>query len=191
MARYIDRLDAYFYPRAGERDGPELRQETLVRLLGSIHRFRGDSAFSTFLFGIANNVLREHYRRKQSGRVEAQWCSLDGVHVDIPVACDFDNDLPKLLAALRRLSAEEYDLVIMRGMDRLRFAEIARILGLHPSTARRRHLAARDQLLKLMQQLPKRPRGLSPSQTFSGPSIETQLRWLRALLHALGPERWP
>lgn len=44
----------------------ELTQETFVQAMLNISKFRGASKFSTWLFGIAHNLVRHHWRRLKS-----------------------------------------------------------------------------------------------------------------------------
>ena len=70
-------LDALFRPSYGmtwrfiqakirnDADTEELLQDTNVRVSRDLARFRGDSKFSSWRLGYANNVVREHIRRNQ------------------------------------------------------------------------------------------------------------------------------
>ncbi|HJL06398.1 MAG TPA: sigma-70 family RNA polymerase sigma factor [Polyangiaceae bacterium LLY-WYZ-15_(1-7)] len=58
----------FFRSKACE-DADDLVQQTFLRTLEHADRFRGDASFRSFLFGVARNVLFEHYRAKvRSGR---------------------------------------------------------------------------------------------------------------------------
>ena len=53
-------------------DAEDVAQETFVRAYRSLHQFRGDSSFKTWLYRIATNVARTHCRLRagQSRLVE-------------------------------------------------------------------------------------------------------------------------
>jgi RNA polymerase sigma-70 factor (ECF subfamily) len=53
-------------------DAEDLLQETLASAIEEIARFRGESRFKSWLFGIATNVSLDHLRRKKRWRVETQ-----------------------------------------------------------------------------------------------------------------------
>jgi len=53
-------------------DAEDLLQDVLVRVLQSLPRYRAESKFKTWLFGIATHVCLDHLRRKRRWRVEAQ-----------------------------------------------------------------------------------------------------------------------
>ncbi len=67
--RYARPLVSFIYDQTGERGlAEELTQETFVRAHRNINRLRDDTRLSTWLFGIAQNVVREAQRsRRQRG----------------------------------------------------------------------------------------------------------------------------
>lgn len=66
-------LFSYIYRMVTDRsDAEDLLQDTLVRALESMSRFRGDAKFKTWLFGIATHVCLDHLRSRRRWRREAQ-----------------------------------------------------------------------------------------------------------------------
>jgi len=66
-------LFGYIYRMVTHReDAEDLLQETLVRAIEQISRFRGEARFKGWLFGIATHVSLAHLRRKKRWRVETQ-----------------------------------------------------------------------------------------------------------------------
>ena len=57
-------------------DAEDVAQETFVRAYRSLHQFRGDSSFKTWLYRIATNVARTH-RRLRTGQSRLVEQSLD------------------------------------------------------------------------------------------------------------------
>jgi RNA polymerase sigma-70 factor (ECF subfamily) len=53
-------------------DAEDLLQEVLVRVMQSLPRYKSESRFNTWLFGIATHVCLDHLRSKKRWRVEAQ-----------------------------------------------------------------------------------------------------------------------
>lgn len=63
--RHFASIHRFFHNKVG--DGLEdLVQQTFLRCTEGVERFRSDSSFRTYLFGVAHNLLREHIRRKHS-----------------------------------------------------------------------------------------------------------------------------
>jgi RNA polymerase sigma-70 factor (ECF subfamily) len=66
-------LFAYIYRMTAQWDDAEdLVQDVQLRAFQSLERFRGESKFETWLFGIATHVCLDHLRKKKRWRVEAQ-----------------------------------------------------------------------------------------------------------------------
>jgi RNA polymerase sigma-70 factor, ECF subfamily len=64
--RYSRPIISFIYDITGERElSEELMQETFVRAYRNLSTLRGDAKLSTWLFGIAKNVAREHGRARQ------------------------------------------------------------------------------------------------------------------------------
>lgn len=65
MDRWSARLAAFLYKMTGQRESAaDLAQETFVRLYQARTRYRPSGNFSTYLFGIASNLARNHARWK-------------------------------------------------------------------------------------------------------------------------------
>lgn len=70
IERHYGSVLRFFRTKVGE-DADDLVQLTFLRCVEASERFRGDSSFRAFLFGIARNVLFEHIRRRvRDGKVD-------------------------------------------------------------------------------------------------------------------------
>jgi RNA polymerase sigma-70 factor (ECF subfamily) len=69
------RADLLRFLKAAIGDGDEaesLTQETFARALACLHRYRPETPFRGYLFGIAKNLIRNHFRsRRRHARVVA------------------------------------------------------------------------------------------------------------------------
>jgi RNA polymerase sigma-70 factor (ECF subfamily) len=112
-----------------EMDVDDVTQEVFIAMLKSLHTFRGESQFGTWLRTLTNYKVAEYYRkrnRKQEPR-ESPLNEADslpdesgGLHLEDQIA------LRKALASL----PEKYrDVLLMRFADEMQFNEIARITG--------------------------------------------------------------
>lgn len=64
--RYSRPIISFIYDITNDRElSEELMQETFVRAYKNLGTLRGDAKLSTWLFGIAKNVAREHARTRQ------------------------------------------------------------------------------------------------------------------------------
>jgi RNA polymerase sigma-70 factor (ECF subfamily) len=66
-------LFSYIYRMVTNRgDAEDLLQDTLMRALESLSRFRGEAKFKTWLFSIATHVCLDHLRSRKRWSVESQ-----------------------------------------------------------------------------------------------------------------------
>ena len=64
-----------------EEDARELTQDVFVKAYFSIHKFRGDSSFSTWLFRIAYNLSISHLRKKRFTFVSVETYKIPEIYI--------------------------------------------------------------------------------------------------------------
>jgi len=127
-----------------DTEAQDLVQETFVQALKSAHRFRGDSAIYTWLHGILLNLCRRHLR-KQKRLVFEEEPLLKETSPPCPVdESDRDFCAAGLAAALRNLSPEHREVIVLRYYEEMKIEEIARQIGASKGTVKSRlHYAVR------------------------------------------------
>jgi len=129
----------------------DLVQETFVRVLRSIERYEHRGAFSTWLYQIAVNLCRDHFRKKKLPMVSLHdyytTSSGDRVYVQDRVE-DEDARSDEAMAASRReemvrrllagLPEEQRVVILMKEYQALKFREIAEVLDLPEGTVKAR-----------------------------------------------------
>ena len=133
VVRYQSPIRRFFlHLTAG--DGPlsdDLAQDTFVKAFLNLERFRGASAFSTWLYRIAYNVFYDYTRRH---RPTDGSMPLDTV--DRRPSCGDHNARMDVYAALRRLGERERTCVTLQLVDGYPLEEIARITGMAVGTVK-------------------------------------------------------
>jgi RNA polymerase sigma factor (sigma-70 family) len=146
---------------AGQGDGmDDLIQQTVLSLLEAKHEFRGEGSFRSFVFGVAYNVLRNHYRQARR----------DAERLDFGVTSIFDlgsgpveilagkHEQRLLLQGLRRIPVEHQVLLELYFWEPLPAPEIAQILGVPVGTVRTRIRRAKALLEAELGRLSSSPR---------------------------------
>ena len=114
------------YLRAQSVEDPEdLAAEVSLQVVRDLPRFTGDDAsLRRWVFTIAHHRLVDHHRhRRRRPRIVA------GVGADAPGADDTAHLLdPRLIEALRTLTADQRDVVVLRFVADLGVADVARLL---------------------------------------------------------------
>lgn len=129
--------------------GPVAEREDLVQqIFLEVHRaipsFRGDAAFSTFLFRIVANVAYQHLKRHRRRPAELRSDALDelvGPAVTPEAALRERQELARTFALLQRLKPKKRIALLLRSVEGLALEEIAAIVGArkHAVAQRVRH----------------------------------------------------
>jgi RNA polymerase sigma-70 factor (ECF subfamily) len=144
----------------GDPDAQDLVQETFVRAFRAITRFRGDSAFGTWLHRIAVNEIKSHVTRRgrqtptvslpnQEGQNESptdQVASTEDLEASLAARQIIDRALASLPDDLRLL-------ITLRDVQGLEYHEIAAVTGLPIGTVESRVFRARQRLRPLLEPL--------------------------------------
>jgi RNA polymerase sigma-70 factor, ECF subfamily len=129
--RYFDRIYNYVYARLGRvQDAEDLAIDTMTRSLTRLDLFHDQGvAFSSWVYRIAHNATIDHYRRQG----KATLVSLD--YATLPESADpselaleqLSNE--ELREALRQLTEEQQQVLILRFFQDLTAVQVAEIIG--------------------------------------------------------------
>ena len=141
-----------------DTEAQDLTQEVFLRIFRSLKSFRaGEGSFGVWLTRLTRNLLIDHYRRTKSERatesIEEQLPMLEertamSARTDGMVAGREASEL--LRNALRRLSPELRETVILRDLEELEYREIAEVLGVPEGTVKSRLNRGRAELARLL-----------------------------------------
>lgn len=179
-------------------------QDVFVHVFRSLHSFRGDAKFSTWLYRLASNVTKMHLRRKKSRPRFA----------DVPIperlepgmdAPDEQIDRQKRVEALYRLvdrlSEKKREVLVLHDFEGLPAKEIAEIVDAPVLTVRTRLFYARKELYaalaeepvlaavveQLLASLPGKPKKASKKKSAETKPTRSTRRRKRRDSHAEGP----
>ncbi len=107
-------------------DSADLYQEVVLRAWRYFPSFDRERSFPAWLFAIAHNEVRKHYRRRRSERGVV---SLDSLASD-PAAPAPDPDAALVLDAAARLPLRQREVFFLFYCDRFSIAEIAVVCGM-------------------------------------------------------------
>jgi RNA polymerase sigma-70 factor (ECF subfamily) len=166
VGRYWDRIYALAHQLLRNReDAEEVTQDAFIRAHRGLCNFRGDAAFSTWLYQIATNLARNRYwywwRRKRDFSIS----------IEQPIGHDNEGTLKDLLPAdaqdpeaeavsqefvdriaecMGMLNAKHREILVLRNVKNLSYEEIAEILGVSVGTVKSRIARARESLREKM-----------------------------------------
>ncbi len=152
IASYGDRLLRSAYLMCGHSgDAQDVVQETFCRALAALPGFRGEAGVYTWLFSIMRNVyLKQRRQEKRFFHFLARQPRVPRAEGNPAEHCERQSAHTRLLATLQKLPAKQREIIILRFVNGLKIADIARILSLPESTVKSRLYNASDRLQTLM-----------------------------------------
>lgn len=162
VLKFTPRLYTTVYNLTANReDTSDILQDVFSRAYRSLARFRGDSAFATWLHTIAVNTALNHLKRSRRRRTTSledmdSAIEQDPDYRDLVSRCDPVrqaglNELQEQLnSALQQLPEIHRAVVVMFDIQGLPHVEIAAILGLSQGTVRSRLHYAHRQLQAIL-----------------------------------------
>ncbi len=136
----------------------DITQEAFIKAYRALPRFRGDSAFYTWLYRIAVNTAKNHLaaqrRRPTDIELDLQDPEQYGLHAklketDTPEAVTLSQELQDTLEkAIAALPEDLRTAIVLRELDGMSYEEIAQTMDCPVGTVRSRIFRARDAIGK-------------------------------------------
>lgn len=162
VSRYWDRI----YTMVNQllrnaQDAEEVTQDAFIRAHRGLANFRGEAAFSTWLYQIATNLARNRYwywwRRKRDHTIsfdqpvshdnETTLQELIPSEVETPAHATVTQELVSHIAAgMEKLGTKHREILVLRNIKNLSYEEIAQILDISVGTVKSRIARARESL---------------------------------------------
>ena len=163
---------------SNREDAADMTQEAFIKAYNSLPSFRGDSRFSSWLYRIATNVcvdfLRSKSRRPQSS-LTAENDDGEDAQLDIPDPADGPEEqlmkklsMQSLSEGLRLLGDDHRQILVMRELGGMSYAEIGAALSLEEGTVKSRIFRARKKLCAFLLDSGNIPEALASKDTKGG-----------------------
>lgn len=151
VRRHQNRVFRFLLRMMGCREEAlELTQDTMLRAFRALPGWEPDATFSTWLFRIASNAATDRLRRKKV----VKYVPIED-HMDFPdPAAGPEDEFQSaqryriLEAALQRLPSDYRQIILLRELEGMSYAEIGGVLGLCEGTVKSRIARARQALLE-------------------------------------------
>ena len=152
---------------ADREDAAELTQDTFVKIIENLDKFEGRSSFYTWAFRIGVNLTLNHCQRKaklgiQSLDAESSEHDTEAKRTLKEFLADDSLPDPAVVAenkelcmaiekALTKLDDEKRAIIILRDIEGMNYAQIAKVLDIELGTVRSRLSRARASLRDIME----------------------------------------
>ncbi len=127
--RYYPSLLRYLLYRTSDDDtAADLASEVFMRLLDNLHAGKSPDSLAAWLFGVANNLVADHFRRQARRPQVALSDDLPAPEDAHHVEADKRMDIAAVRAALRHLTEEQQQVLALRFDRDLSIAEAAALM---------------------------------------------------------------
>lgn len=114
----------------------DLAQDTLLRVLRTIRQYHASRSFKPWLYAIALNVARDHFKRADTRYTDS--ATDDGLDTLAAPDADLDFEAQQVAAAITALPEHQRVAILLRYYQDLSLAEIAQTLNIPIGTVKSR-----------------------------------------------------
>lgn len=169
VTRYKVRLFNYLLRMVGDADvAEEIAQDAFVRAYVNADKYRTIARFSTWLYTIATNLVRNRFRKKKRTppMLSLFFAADDGEEMVHEIAdtnpnpeqLAVGNDLERLIASASEQIPERYRIpFLLREVNQLSYEEIRAVTGLKLGTVRSRINRARTHFRRIIEPMLAEP----------------------------------
>ena len=137
-------------------DAADVTQETFLRFINNMHRFRGESSISTYLFKIAVNLCKDIVIKNAKNNTvpllydDEKPLLIEDITQDVfeKVMESITKDI--IYDAISSLSYEHREIFILRDVSGLEYVQISQLLGIETGTVKSRLFRARESLKNIL-----------------------------------------
>ena len=142
--RYVDDIYRFIYFKVGNaEEANDITSDVFLKTWGHIknRKLEQTKTLKSFVYTVARNCVVDHYRkqpRKQRVDIDGEDSTVDIVDENQNVArqMEIDSDMNIIRDKMKELKEEYKEVIILRYINELSFAEIARITGRSKNSAR-------------------------------------------------------
>ncbi len=136
VEEYLPKIRHHVGAMVPPDDADDVTQEIFLKLICSLHSFKGKSSFATWFNTIKRHTVADHYRKKYRHEAHMAKLPLPSEAIVYPTTVVEDNQLVEII--LGELPEHYREVLMLRFFKDLSFAEIAKRLGVSYEPARSR-----------------------------------------------------
>jgi RNA polymerase sigma factor (sigma-70 family) len=147
--RYKKPLFAYFFRIIEDKEQSEdLVQSVFYRMLKYRIQYRGEGKFTTWMFGIAHNLVCDMFKKRETVTFSKESIELMNreLQYDAGHMLEKNEQIQLMRLSLRKLEFEKREVLILSKYHELKYKEIAEILNISENTVKQRVFRAIEEL---------------------------------------------
>jgi RNA polymerase sigma-70 factor (ECF subfamily) len=145
----VPRLRAFAISLTGNLDrADDLVQETVLRAIENVHRFEEGTSLQSWAYTILRNLFLSDCRKRwrEVADPNSEIAGKVGVMPEQGARLDFED----MLGALRKLSPEQREVVLLIGAEGMSYEDTAEVCGITVGTVKSRINRGRTRLAELL-----------------------------------------
>ncbi len=137
--RYFGDIFRFVLRRVQHRElTADLTQQTFLKAMLALAKYEPRGLpFRAWLYRIALNEVRMHWRKKKEVLIDMSFSEVKGLSEEIGLSA-VEEDMKRLATALGKLDSAKAQLIELRYMDGMSFAELGQVLGIGEDAAKMR-----------------------------------------------------
>ncbi|MFN8256563.1 MAG: sigma-70 family RNA polymerase sigma factor [Bacteroidales bacterium] len=150
--RYKKPVFAYFFRIIEDREQSEdLVQSVFYRMLKYRAQYRGDGKFTTWMFGIAHNLVVDTIRKKGHVLVSKESIENRNTEFEHDAAHMFEKSeqVQMIRLCIKKLDSDKREVLVLSKYHELKYKEIAGILNISENSVKQRVFRAMEELRKV------------------------------------------
>lgn len=146
--QYRERIHNYIAVKTNSTVADDLTQQAFLKAMENFHLFKHKSSLFTWIFKIAQNIVKNEYRAKSRNKEIAQEVfDFESQSISIDIAKDVDIRID-ISAALAKLNEIDQQIISLRFFVDCTILEISEIIGMRESAVKNRLYRALEKLKK-------------------------------------------
>ncbi len=136
--RFVDKIYKYIYYKVGNKtDAEDLTGQVFLKAWEAIGHYRWtERPFAAWLYRIAHNLVVDHFRTRKDSTPLDDILSLEHPGTDLDEIIQHHLTADVLRHALRRLTRDQQQVIILRFLEGYNTAEVAEMMGKQPGAVR-------------------------------------------------------
>jgi RNA polymerase sigma-70 factor (ECF subfamily) len=129
--RFVDRIYRYIYYKVGSKsDAEDLTAQVFLKAWEAIGHYRlTERPFSAWLYRIAHNLVVDHFRTRRDSVPIDDLINSDEKDTDLDSLTQRHLTAETLRRAIRRLTIDQQQVIILRFLEGYSTEEVAKIMG--------------------------------------------------------------
>jgi len=131
----------------------DITQDAFIKAFQNLHQLKDKTKFGAWLAVIASNLARNHLKREKKIIYTAELPEIQGQTENKETEAEALHllELERVRKAVRELSPDHYQVIVLQFFDDLKIDQIAELLKISPGTVKSRLFRARQKLAEALE----------------------------------------